>query len=398
MAEAVSAPVQSKMMPCPQCKFPIPGDSRTCPNCGVDLTLLALLAERSYLSGVPETAPLPQTPDAFVPRIGDYLIEKDLLTAEQLKVALDRQKELADSGERRLLGQTLVELDMVSRETIDMAITNQIIELHAALTDANRTLELRVSERTSELKEALARLTELNQLKTNLISNVSHELRTPLAHIKGYVELLEEEELGDLTLEQGKAMTVISRATVRLGQLIEDLIAFSTASREGMDLKLEQISIAELAREIIDRSKPKAAQEDVKLRLSVDSSIPQIQVDVEKFSWVLYQLLDNAIKFTPEGGDVKLWAEHVSGIVTVAVSDTGIGIPSGQIDEIFQPFHQLDGSATRKFAGTGLGLALVKQIVNAHGSKIVAESIEKKGSTFRFDLPIYDPEAEVEEV
>ena len=397
MAEAVSAVIETKMLPCPQCKFPIPGDSRTCPNCGVDLALLALLAERSYLSGIPETAPLPDTPDAFVPRIGDYLIEKDLLTDEQLKSALDRQKELADQGERRLLGQTLVEMGMVSRETIDMVITNQIIELHAALTDANRTLEVRVSERTSELKQALERLTELNQLKTNLISNVSHELRTPLAHIKGYVELLEEEELGDLTPEQAKAMTVIGRATVRLGQLIEDLIAFSTASREGMDLKLEPISMAELARDIIDRSKPKAAQEGVKLRLSIDKSIPQVQVDVEKFSWVLYQLLDNAIKFTPEGGDVKLWAEHVSGIVTVAVSDTGIGIPSGKIDEVFQPFHQLDSSATRRVGGTGLGLALVKQIVDAHGSKIVAESMEKKGSTFRFDLPIYDPEAVVEE-
>jgi len=393
MAQAVPAALETKMLPCPQCKFPIPGDSRTCPNCGVDLALLALLAERSYLSGIPETAPLPDTPDAFIPRIGDYLIEKNLLTDEELKSALERQKELADEGERRLLGQTLVEMGMVTRETIDMAITNQIIELHAALTDANRTLELRVSERTSELKQALARLTELNQLKTNLISNVSHELRTPLAHIKGYVELLEEEELGDLTLEQGKAMTVISRATVRLGQLIEDLIAFSTASKEGMELKLEPISIVDLARDIIDRSKPKAAQEGVRLRMSIDKGIPQIQVDVEKFSWVLYQLLDNAIKFTPEDGSVKLWAEHVSGIVTVAVSDTGIGIPSEKIDEVFQPFHQLDGSATRKFGGTGLGLALMKQIVDAHGSKIIAESMEKKGSTFRFDLPIYDSEA-----
>ena len=393
MAQAVPAALETKMLPCPQCKFPIPGDSRTCPNCGVDLALLALLAERSYLSGIPETAPLPDTPDAFVPRIGDYLIEKNLLTDEELKSALERQKELADDGERRLLGQTLVEMGMVTRETIDMAITNQIIELHAALTDANRTLELRVSERTSELKAALARLTELNQLKTNLISNVSHELRTPLAHIKGYVELLEEEELGDLTLEQGKAMTVIGRATVRLGQLIEDLIAFSTASKEGMELKLEPISLVDLARDIIDRSKPKAAQEGVRLRMSIDKGIPQIQVDVEKFSWVLYQLLDNAIKFTPEDGSIKLWAEHVSGIVTVAVSDTGIGIPSGKLDEVFQPFHQLDGSATRKFGGTGLGLALVKQIVDAHGSKIINESMEKKGSTFRFDLPIYDPEA-----
>ena len=392
MVQAVPAALETKMLPCPQCKFPIPGDSRTCPNCGVDLALLALLAERSYLSGIPETAPLPDTPAAFIPRIGDYLIEKDLLSDEQLQSALDRQKELADNGDRRLLGQTLVEMGMVSSETIDMAITNQIIELHAALTDANRTLELRVSERTSELKQALARLTELNQLKTNLISNVSHELRTPLAHIKGYVELLEEEELGDLTLEQGKAMTVIGRATVRLGQLIEDLIAFSTASKEGIELKLEPISLVDLARDIIDRSKPKAAQEGVKLRMSIDKGIPQIQVDVEKFSWVLYQLLDNAIKFTPDEGSVKLWAEHVSGIVTVAVSDTGIGIPSGKLDEVFQPFHQLDSSATRRFGGTGLGLALVKQIVDAHGSQIIAESIEKKGSTFRFDLPIYDPE------
>ncbi|GMR10167.1 MAG: hypothetical protein BMS9Abin28_0988 [Anaerolineae bacterium] len=378
------------MLPCPQCNFPIPGDSRTCPNCGVDLALLALLAERSYLAGVPETAPLPETPAAFIPRIGDYLIEQDLLTEEELKTALARQKQLADEGERRLLGQTLVELGMVSRETIDMAITNQIIELHAALQDANRTLELRVSERTAELKHALARLTELNQLKTNLISNVSHELRTPLAHIKGYVELLEEEELGDLTLEQGKAMSVIRRATVRLGQLIDDLISFSTASREGMELKLEPVSIRDLARDIVDRSKPKATQEGIRLRLSVAKGLPPVQADAEKLSWVIYQLLDNAIKFTPEGGRVKLWAEHVSGFVTIAVTDTGIGIPSGKLNEVFQPFHQLDGSATRRYRGTGLGLALVKQIIDAHGSKITVESMENKGSTFRFELPISD--------
>ena len=384
------------MLPCPQCNFPIPGDSRTCPNCGVDLALLALLAERSYLAGVPETAPLPETPDAFVPRIGDYLIQKDLLTEEQLQEALAKQKELADGGQRQLLGQTLVEMGMVSRETIDMAITNQIIELNSALQESNRTLELRVSERTSELKQALERLTELNQLKTNLISNVSHELRTPLAHIKGYVELLEEEELGNLTLEQGKAMNVISRATVRLGQLIEDLIAFSTASREGMELKLEAVSVSELARENIDRSKPKAREEEVKLKMSVSNDIPPVTADAEKLSWVMYQLLDNAIKFTPEGGRVKLWAEHVSGFVTIAVTDNGIGIPANKIDEVFQPFHQLDGSATRRYGGTGLGLALVKQIIDAHGSSITAESMEKKGSTFRFELPVFESDAVVQ--
>ena len=394
MAQAVFPALETRMLPCPQCSFPIPGDSRTCPNCGVDLALLALLAERSYLAGIPKTAPLPETPDAFVPRIGDYLIEKELLTEDQLQAALARQKELAGKGERLLLGQTLVKMGLVSRETIDQTITSQIIELHAALQEANRTLEARVLERTAELKRAMNRLTELNQLKTNLISNVSHELRTPLAHIKGYVELLEEEELGDLTLEQGKAMSVISRATVRLGHLIEDLIAFSTASREGIELKLEAISIAEMAREIIDRSKAKATQEGVKLRLSVGKGISPVRADSEKLNWVIYQLLDNAIKFTPEGGRIKLWAEQVNGFVTIAVTDTGIGIPTDKLVEVFEPFHQLDGSPTRRYAGTGLGLALVKQIVEAHGSKIIAESMESKGSTFRFELPVRDDEIE----
>lgn len=388
MAEAASQVVERSTLPCPQCMFIMPGDSRTCPNCGVDLALLALLAERSYLAGVPETAPLETTPSAFVPRIGEYLIDRGLLSDDQLQSALQRQKELANEGDKRLLGQTLVEMEYVTKETIDNAITTQIIELHGALQESNRNLEKRVSERTAELKQALERLTEVNQLKTNLISNVSHELRTPLAHIKGYVELLEEEDLGDLTLEQTKAVDVIGRATVRLGRLIEDLIAFSTASKEGMELKPVPIPLSELAHSVIDKSNEKALKEGVKLRLAVKKGLPAVQADADKLAWVLYQLVDNAIKFTPEGGRVKLWAEKVNGFVTVAITDTGIGIPSGKLDEVFQPFHQLDGSATRRYGGTGLGLALVKQILDAHGATIAVESIEHKGSTFSFELPL----------
>jgi len=382
------AQITAPSIPCPQCSFIMPGDSRTCPNCGVDLALLALLAERAYLAGVPDTAPLPDTPPAFVPRLGEYLVLRGLLTTGQLESALVHQKELAKLGERRLLGQTLVELEMVDRETIDRAITSQIIELHAALQEANRTLELRVSERTAELRQALGRLQELNTLKTNLISNVSHELRTPLAHVKGYVELLEGKELGQLTPEQGKAVSVISRATLRLEHLIEDLIAFSTASREGLALDLRPAQLAQLAEATLERSKDKAALAGVAIQLSVDRGLPYVQADMDKLSWVLYQLVDNAIKFTLSGGRVKLWAEQVDRYVTVAVSDTGIGIPSDKFEEIFEPFHQLDGSPTRRRGGTGLGLALVKQIVSAHGASIQVESTENAGSTFRFDLPL----------
>jgi signal transduction histidine kinase len=366
----------------------MPGDSRICPNCGVDLALLALLAERAYLAGVPETAPLAETPAAFVPRLGEYLVLRGLLTTGQLESALVHQKELAKLGERRLLGQTLVELEMVDRETIDRVITSQIIELHAALQESNRNLEQRVSERTAELRQALGRLQEVNTLKTNLISNVSHELRTPLAHVKGYVELLEEKELGQLTPEQAKAVSVISRATLRLEHLIEDLIAFSTASKEGLILELRPAQLAQLSEAVLERSRDKAAVAGVSVQLSVDKGLPYVQADLDKLSWVLYQLVDNAIKFTPAGGRVKLWAERVDRTVTVAVSDTGIGIPSDKLEEIFEPFHQLDGSPTRRRGGTGLGLALVKQIVSAHGASIQVESTENSGSTFRFDLPL----------
>jgi len=382
------AQIAAPSIPCPQCSFIMPGDSRTCPNCGVDLALLALLAERAYLAGVPDTAPLSDTPPAFVPRLGEYLVQRGLLTTGQLESALVHQKERAKLGERRLLGQTLVEMEMVDRETIDRAITNQIIELHGALQEANRNLERRVSERTAELRQALERLQELNTLKTNLISNVSHELRTPLAHVKGYVELLEEQELGKLSPEQSKAVSVISRATLRLEHLIEDLIAFSTATREGLALDLRPAQLAQLAETVLDRSKDKAALAGVAVQLSVDRGLPQVQADMDKLSWVLYQLVDNAVKFTPAGGKVKLWAEQVDRFVTVAVSDTGIGIPSDKLEEIFLPFHQLDGSPTRRRGGTGLGLALVKQIVSAHGASILVESTENSGSTFRFDLPL----------
>lgn len=388
MPDKPSPAVEIGRIPCPQCSFVMPGDSRTCPNCGVDLALIALLAERAYLAGIPDQSPISHTPPALVPRLGEYLIHQGIITAEQLEVALARQKELAAKGERRLLGQTLVEMDLVTRPTIDRVITSQIIELHAALQESNRNLERRVSERTAELRRALERLTEVNQLKTNLISNVSHELRTPLAHVKGYVELLEERELGELTKEQVKAMSVISRATSRLERLIEDLIAFSTASREGMELELQATDLAQLAEGVYQRSKEKADRAEVNFSVSVDGNIPPIQADLDKLNWVLYQLVDNAIKFTPAGGKVKLWAEQVDSFVTIAVSDSGIGIPQDKLEEVFEPFHQLDGSPTRRYGGTGLGLALVKQIVSAHGAHIQVESQENLGSTFRFELPL----------
>lgn len=389
MATRLSGPLSATL--CPQCGKPLPGDARNCPHCGVDLALFALLAERAYLEGVPQTAPISSTPESIVPRIGEYLIEQGLLTPSQLESALTRQRELAGRGQRRLLGQTLLEMKLVDRETLDRAITRQIIELHAALQEANRNLERRVAERTAELRRALERLTELNQIKANLISNVSHELRTPLAHIKGYVELLTEEQLGPLSDEQKKALGIMQRASERLERLIEDLIDFSTASREGLTLKLIPVSLPGLAADVIERSREKAERAGVGLDTAIQLDLPELVVDPEKLRWVLFQLIDNGIKFTPSGGRVSLEASPDGQVVIISVRDTGIGIAPDRIEEIFEPFHQLDGSPTRRYGGTGLGLSLVKLILSAHGAQVRVESEEGKGTVMSFALPTSDP-------
>src|SRR3990172_7607650 len=282
--ETTTSAGSARLLVCPQCSRQFPGDSRTCPNWGVDFAMLALLAERAYLDGFPETAPIHAPPEALVPRLGEYLIQQGLITQQDLEQALQRQKETARSGERLLLGQTLLAMGLVDRETLDRTITSQIIELHGALQEANRTLERRGSGRTKELRQAVSRLRELHDLKANLISNVSHELRTPLAHVKGYLELLADQQLGPLTPEQQKSVEVMLRGAGRL-----------------------------------------------------------------------YQLVDNGIKFTPSGGSVTVLATAQDGLLAIAVADTGIGIPEERIEEIFEPFHQLDGSPTRRYGGTRFG-------------------------------------------
>ncbi|MFP3854563.1 MAG: sensor histidine kinase [Anaerolineales bacterium] len=365
----------------------MPSDARHCPHCGVDLALVALLAERAYLDGFPEVAPVPTTPDSVVPRIGETLIEQGLLTSEQLQQALDRQKQLADQGQNQLLGQTLLKMGFLDRETLDRAITRQIIDLHAALQEANRTLERRVSERTAELRRALERLTELNQIKANLISNVSHELRTPLAHIKGYVELVADKQLGPLTEDQNQALSVIQRASGRLEKLIEDLIEFSTASREGIRLNPQPVDLKDLATELKQEMAEKAKKASVSIELNFPEELDRVQADPQRLGWVLHQLVDNGVKFTPPGGHVRISAGQSEKMVAVRVEDSGIGITPERINEIFEPFHQLDGSATRRYGGTGLGLALVQLILDAHGADMKVESDEGQGTRFTFQLP-----------
>ena len=377
----------SKDVACPVCGQRVDPQTQHCQECGIDLGLALMLVGRHLEDAKPSPGGAPVAPEMLVPRLGNYLLEKGTLSETQLKQALDFQQQQIKHGRPLLLGQALLELGVVNRETLDQAITEQILQLQDALQQANRRLEQRVQERTLDLQNALDKLSQLSRLKSDFISNISHELRTPLTHIKGYLNMLMDGSLGGLTSTQADALSVMIRSEERLEKLISDLIQFSQAANGEFTLKLAPVNLAGIIDQAVKRSAQRAQAKQVTLQVDLAHELQLVYADEEKIFWVLLQLLDNAIKFTPSGGTVCVKAGADEHKVKIGISDTGIGIPSHRIEEIFEPFHQLDSSSTRKYNGTGLGLALVKNIVEAHGSLIKVHSALERGSVFEFTLP-----------
>jgi signal transduction histidine kinase len=378
----------SREYPCPDCASPVHATDVTCPRCGVDLALAAVLMERIALSRLPDEPGLPFVGDAMLSRFGEFLMKKGYITQLHLDAALQRQRQLAATGARETLGQVLLELAILTREQLEMASVEQVQELQSALRQVNTQLEERVADRTRELQEAYRRLTELDRLKGNFISNISHELRTPLTKIKGFAVLLAAGEFGPVSDEQKDALEILERGVADLERLVGDLIQFASGARGEMSLREGVVTVGELLEQVMMQATEKAARRGVALvSPSVDSELA-VTADGEKIRWVLNQLVDNAIKFTPAGGRVAYGADPAGPGVQFWVADTGQGIADDRLPELFRPFHQLDGSATRAQGGTGLGLTLVKMILEAHNSTIAVESQVGQGSRFAFALPV----------
>ncbi len=335
----------------------------------------------------------PLSPELLVPRLGEYLVEKGQIQAEELSRALEYQQTLRKEGDYRLIGQILIDLDIIDSSTRETAITELVLQLRTALqeanqqlVDANQQLEHRVQERTAELQRAMEKLAEVNQLKANIVANISHELRTPLTHLRGYLELLKAGDLGKNNEQQQNALTIMDRSSERLGRLIEDLILFSVSERDKMHVQFTPFALPALLAAAAQKTSQKCKDRNIKMVVDCEQDLPQVEGDEEKVTWVILQFIDNAIKFTQPGGTVTLRAAKEGKLVNISVNDTGMGIPTTRIEEIFDAFHQLDGSTTRRVGGTGLGLALAKRIVEAHGSIIRVTSDVGKGSCFTFSL------------
>ena len=326
------------------------------------------------------------SPEVLVPRLGDSLIEQGLISHEQLETALTAQQNAKNSNHPVLLGQVLLDLGFIARPQLDQVVTEQIVNLRNALQKANEELEERVRQRTAELEIAYKKLSELNQLKSNFIANISHELRTPMTHIKGYLELLVRRDLGELNPEQSSAMDVLLISSNRLEKLINDLILFTMMERGNVVLDLHPVHLRRFLETFLLDAREKTRAKDLVLESSLDPEDIEIEADQDKLSWVLNELLANAIKFTPAKGLVKLIYQRQDGFAIISIADTGIGIPMERINEAFEPFHQLDGSSTRKYGGTGIGLSLAQAIIKAHGSGIEISSNEGQGTIVSFTL------------
>ena len=377
-------------MLCPRCGATMAEGLAACPACGIDVALAAVLLERQALSVIPAVPGAPFVGDAMLSRFGEFLVKKGYITADQLDAALGRQRELAGAGVRETLGQVLLEMRVMTREQLELASVEQVQELQSALRSANARLEQRVADRTKELEQAYRKLTELDRLKGDFISNVSHELRTPLTKIKGFNALLAAGDLGPLTAEQQQALEVMGRGVSELERLVGDLIQFATGARGQMVLRPAIVPVAEALEHAVAALRDRASAMGLELTCHPPGPGVCLKADPEKVRWVLDQLLDNAIKFTPAGGRIDAGAELSGAWVRIWVEDNGPGIAEERLPELFEPFHQLDGSTTRRRGGTGLGLALVKMIAAAHQGTVAVDSRPGAGSRFVVALPAAD--------
>jgi GAF domain-containing protein/DNA-binding LacI/PurR family transcriptional regulator len=242
-------------------------------------------------------------------------------------------------------------------------------------------------QRAEELTSALAQLEEMDHLKDAFIQNVSHELRSPLALIRGYAEMLDSGEIGEIPADQKKPVAIIARRARMLSDLVKDITLILEA--EVSPPEAQRIPLDELAQNAVEDFQVEVEQAELTLAAEIEPNLPPVGGDPTYMRRVLDNLIGNAIKFTPAGGKITVSLRRDGGTVALAVSDTGVGIPADKLGFIFDRFYQVDGSARRRYGGVGLGLALVKEIVEAYGGRVTVESEVDRGSTFIAHVPIF---------
>ncbi|HEY9205077.1 MAG TPA: PAS domain S-box protein [Candidatus Methanoperedens sp.] len=263
----------------------------------------------------------------------------------------------------------------------------RITGMHGIARDitVKRKLEQQLKEYHEKLEKSYEELKEADRLKTEFISNITHELLTPLTSIRGFAELLNDETVGTINDEQKRSLKIVLRNSDRLTRLIKELLDAAYFEQNKFKLQFGLVSINDIISKSVQDIYPQASDKQIAIIQDI-KPLPKIWADEEKITRVFANVLSNAIKFTPQKGTITLTAVDDMDKIKISVTDTGIGIPSDKLLQIFDRFYQVDGSTSRKYGGTGLGLSICKSIIEGHYGSIWAES-RGNGSTFHITLP-----------
>jgi two-component system sensor histidine kinase GlrK len=254
--------------------------------------------------------------------------------------------------------------------------------------DLNITSPPEMMELTGAFNSMCAKLKLVDKMKSDFFSSMSHELRTPLTSIKEGIGLLRDGVGGTISDKQKKLLAILSEESKRLIDLVNSLLDFSKMEAGMMTYSFGQASLTPLIERATTEMIPLIESKKITFQTKIDERLPMLNMDRERILQVLRNLIGNALKFTPEGGQVRVSAVGLNREVRVSVADTGPGIPKENLSTIFEKFHQAHSDNSGQKKGTGLGLAIVKYIITAHGGRVWAESELRQGSSFNFVLPV----------
>jgi len=233
----------------------------------------------------------------------------------------------------------------------------------------------------------ITQLKQADEIRRDFVANVSHELRTPLSILRGYIEtLLDDPETSRDELE--RILEVMKRHSNRLGVLVDDLLTLAQLESANPNLQLSDVRLSELFAAIVHDWAKKFAEKKLSVDIAIAANLPIIRADETRLREVLYNLLDNSLKYTQPGGKICLQAQRSGEEIALSVSDTGLGISETDLPRVFERFYRADKARRRELGGTGLGLSIVKHIAQMHGGRVEAESKLGRGTTIRVLLPL----------
>jgi two-component system phosphate regulon sensor histidine kinase PhoR len=288
---------------------------------------------------------------------------------------LDLQRALDRYGRDHRPVSQEIELGEEERAVLDLSITP--VKGYA---DAE--------EKTMLVFHDVTHLKKLERMRVDFVANVTHEIKTPLTAILGFVETLQEGAIEDRETAK-KFLSTIARHAERLNRLVEDLLTISNAELGEMHFSFESVALSGIAQSVLEMIQRKAGEKKIEIISEIPENLPLIRADRDRLSQILINVLDNAVKFTPEGGSVRISAARAGEAeVVMRIADTGIGIPRDEVSRLGERFYRVDKTRSRELGGTGLGLSIVKHLVTAHKGRMEIESQLGRGTIVSLYIPV----------